>query len=367
MHYVAIKNLLQEKGRFIASVGGVSFSILLILALVGVYYGSISQARAMPLNSGANAWVVQNGASDLFHTYSILPGGLEKRIKKIKGVKKAEGVINHPTQIKVNGRQITMAVFGYDTRTGLGGPWKIYEGTSDIKRGEAVVDRSFAVQNGLEIGDKINIGETVFKVAGTSIETNSLVFQYIFITFDDAKTALNQEKVVNYYLMDVEKSDLGEATKEIEGLVFNSAVKSPVSIADANERVVSESFLPIIELIVVIGLLVGSTVIGLTIYSATMEKVREFSILKAVGSSSFKLYQVVFYQSLMSGVLGYAIGLILFTVLTFVAFNYLPIINFKVTSAMYLFVFVGALLMSLLSSYIPLRKVLKIDPAEVFD
>jgi hypothetical protein len=94
---IAIKNLFGDKVRLLISIGGGALSVLLMLSLLGVYYGSLSQARALPENAGADVWVVQDGSSDLFHTFSLLPNGLEENILDIDGVKSVSKIINHTT------------------------------------------------------------------------------------------------------------------------------------------------------------------------------------------------------------------------------------------------------------------------------
>jgi putative ABC transport system permease protein len=71
---------------------------------------------------------------------------------------------------------------------------------------------------------------------------------------------------------------------------------------------VDETFLPIVSVLVVIGFVGGVAVIGLTIYTATMEKSREYGVLKALGASNGRLYRIVSHQALISGVLGYILG-----------------------------------------------------------
>jgi len=95
MLLIAFKNLFEEKTRLLASILGVAFSILLALTLPGVYFGAISQSRAYPENSGADLWIVQEGAADLFHTVSLLPSGLENKLENISQIETATPIINH--------------------------------------------------------------------------------------------------------------------------------------------------------------------------------------------------------------------------------------------------------------------------------
>ena len=64
-----------------------------------------------------------------------------------------------------------------------------------------------------------------------------------------------------------------------------------------------------------LGLLVGVVIVAQTIYAATMDHLREFGTLKAIGASNWFVYRVIFTQAVISAVLGYAIAVIVALVL----------------------------------------------------
>ncbi|WP_353748366.1 FtsX-like permease family protein [Paenarthrobacter sp. YL] len=75
-----------------------------------------------------------------------------------------------------------------------------------------------------------------------------------------------------------------------------------------NTNIVRDTFLPIILVLLLIGIAVGMTVIGLTIFTSTIEKAREYGVLKAIGVSNRQLYTVVVEQAVTAAVLGYLLG-----------------------------------------------------------
>lgn len=83
---------------------------------------------------------------------------------------------------------------------------------------------------------------------------------------------------------------------------------SKQEFARINRKMIDESFLPIIFVLLLVSFAVGVTVIGLTIYTATVEKSREYGVLKAVGATNWQLYRIIFEQAFTSGVLGYIAG-----------------------------------------------------------
>ncbi|MFP5368596.1 MAG: hypothetical protein ACLGIS_17520, partial [Actinomycetes bacterium] len=73
MLFLAVKNLVQEKTRLLISVGGVAFSVLLIMSIQGLYQGWSNKIGEYVRTVPADYWVTQTGATDMFHTPSVLP------------------------------------------------------------------------------------------------------------------------------------------------------------------------------------------------------------------------------------------------------------------------------------------------------
>jgi len=362
---IARKNLLRDKPKLLVSVGGVALSTLLILALFGIYFGIAAQARSLPLNAGAQYWVVQKGTSDLFHTVSLLPSGMEKRLRVIPGVTQASSIINHATKVEARGQKFTAAVIGYDTASGLGRPPSIYKGSATIGKHETVVDRAMAQKYGLQLGDDIRIGKISVKIVGMSLKTNSLAFQYAFISYQDAVEAFDQNNVVSYYLINISRP-LSQIEDAIAKLMPTSEIKTKGAMAEGNADVITMSFKPIIALLVLIGVIVGATVIGLTIYTATVERANEYGVLKAIGVKNSQLYSIVFKQSLMCSLTGFTGGVLLFWLVQFLAFYFVPSVSFDMPTQYYWYVLALSVVMSVLAAFVPIRKINNIDPVKVF-
>lgn len=365
MTSIARKNLQSDRPKLLASVGGVALAVLLVLSLLSVYFGSSSQARAFPEHSGVNRWVTQKGTSDLFHTVSILPAGLDRQLRQVPGVTAVSPLVNHATKVMAGDEMLTAAIFGFDPATRFGGPWKVVEGTDRVGPGEAVVDRTLARSYGIRIGDSITVDRKPFKVVGISTQSNSIVLQYIFVRLADAQAAFAQPDIVSYYL--VQTTDPAALERAVPGIAPNAEVKTIGSVADANQKLIKKSFLPIILLLVFIGLAVGVTVIGLTLYTATAERAREFAVLKAVGVGNRRLYRIVTTQSLLVSLVGFVVGLGLFWVVQQIGYYAAPAVAFSLDTPYYGYVLAGVIVMSVGASFIPIRKVTRIDPVEVFN
>ena len=135
--------------------------------------------------------------------------------------------------------------------------------------------------------------------------------------------------------------------------------------AETRDRILGQ-ILPILIVVLIVAFIVGLAVAGLTIYTATIEKSREYGILKAEGFTNPYLYRVVFEQSMVTGFLGFLIGAAMTIFVGPVAQAQVPQFVVFVRWQDILGIAGATLLMALIAAYIPVRRLTNIDPVSVF-
>jgi putative ABC transport system permease protein len=365
---VALKNLFYEKTKLFIGIISVALSVTLVMVLWGVYSGSMQQARALPNNSGADYWVAQKGARDMFHTASILPAGAESSLEGISGISNVGAVVNSPTNARVNGKDATVGIIAFGQDSGMMRPWNIIEGTNRLSGQQIVIDKVIARINNAKLGDKITISGTDFQVVGISEDTNPIAFQYTFVpleTFQNTVRAENKN-IVSYYLINSQlPRDKLEA--EVKAVLPNAVVRLPQEIAEDNVGVIRHSFLNIVLFLVLVGAFVGILVIAITVYNATTEKIRDYAVLKAIGAKNSQLNGIVVIQSLFTASSGFLLGTIFFYLTQQIAPVAIPALDIVLPNFGYVWIFVLTLAMALAAALIPVRKLNKIDPVTVFN
>jgi putative ABC transport system permease protein len=114
----------------------------------------------------------------------------------------------------------------------------------------------------------------------------------------------------------------------------------------------------------ILGFIVGFVVVSQNMYAMTMEKLEEFATLKALGASLWYVRRVVLEQSLITGLAGSLIGVLL--AVPGVAATQ-QTISWIYTPAWLPYVMGGTgVFMSMIASVASIRKALAIDPARVF-
>ena len=113
-----------------------------------------------------------------------------------------------------------------------------------------------------------------------------------------------------------------------------------------------------------LGLLVGVVVVAQTIYAATVDHIREYGTLKAMGATNAYLYRVILEQAAMSAVAGYGIGIAIALAASRASLHGTTAVIIEAPLAIALFVL--TLVMCLGASVVSINKVTRIDPAMVF-
>lgn len=367
MFLLAQRNLFQEKFKFIISVAGVSFSIMLMVTLLGIYFGMSDQFVRYATKTPADLVVTQDGVKDMFIGTSIIQDSIKEKIKNIKGVDEVAGIIQIKATYEKNNIRNVLTLTTFESDSQIGRPWDLISGTINIKDNEIVLGQDFLAKNNLKINDKIEVSGTEFTIAG-SIQRSSFINAYYgFITKTKGKELIKVPNISNYLFIRVsEKSDIDIAVKEIENISSGINVIKKDDFIKLNLNVLEETFLPIVMAIVVIGFLVGTAIIGLTIYTATLDKQTEFGVLKAIGMNNFKFYKLLLQQSLLFLIFGIAFGILCsFAVREILKFS-IPFLEVKIDVNILGFIIFSSLLMSVLSVLIPAKRIANIDPASVF-
>jgi putative ABC transport system permease protein len=256
---------------------------------------------------------------------------------------------------------------GFDTATRLGGPIEVVEGKDTPGPGEVIVDNALAKRYGLNVGDILRAGGKDWKVVGRS-EFGDFVFsQTVFVTHDEAQAVLSMKGLTTFYVLKLKPGvDDAKVAADIKKRGSQIVAYTHDEFAANTRARILGNVLPILAVVLGLAFVVGLAIAGLTIYTATIEKSREFGIIKAVGFKNSYLYRLVFEQSVVTGILGFIVGLTLTLVIGPFASNLVPQFVLYTRWQDVLIVAGATILMALLAAYIPIRRLTAIDPVAAF-
>lgn len=370
---IARKNLFHDKIRFAVALAGIQFAVVLITVQLGVFLRFLTNASVLIDNNEADVWVTARGLEnfDFGRPFS------EKKLyqaREVPGVLWAEKYLLAWGSWKTpRGSQENVQIIGFNPETMVGAPWNVRQGDlQDVKYFNSVFyDEAETNRLGdVPVGGETEINNHRVRVIGITRGAKSFIQSaYVFTSFKNAQnlsvsmqrgnTTYVLVKVAPGYAVRDVKQRLLETLKDVD--IYTS---SEFSTKTRRYWLINTGAGVALLSTALMGLVIGSIIVGNTIYASTTEHLKEFGTLKAVGASNWDLYKIIIEQALINSVIGYAVGMLVssLVVQAMKKGNLEVLLPWPVLAG----VFVVTALMCLGSSVLSIYKVTKIDPALVF-
>jgi putative ABC transport system permease protein len=376
--------LIGDRGKYLGIIMGLTFASLLITQQSSIFTGLMTRTYgAISDLSQPDIWVMDPKVqfiddikplqdTELFRIRSV--PGVEWAVPLYKGLLKAR---------LEDGNYQICNVFGLDDATLIGGPPYMIEGSlSDLRRQDAVIVNDVGARTRLarppktpggkpeplKIGDTLEINDRRAVVVGICRVSRTFQSQpVVFTTYSRATTfAPKERKLLSFVLVKAKKGEdpkilaarISERTglaahtgQEFKDLTYNYFMKNtgiPINFGIA----------------VGLGFFIGTAIAGQTFYNFTLENIRYFGTLKAMGATNGILLRMILLQALVVGALGYGLG-----VGGASLFGYLlggTELAFRLTKDLLMFSGAAICLIIVISALISIRKVMKLEPAIVF-
>ncbi len=370
---LGLKTLLHDKVRFLITVSGVAFAVTLVLVQAGLFVGLLDNSTITIEKLGADLWVTSKNSPNLDFVHQFPESNLY-RARSVKGVARADNLILSFMQVRLpTGAEETTVVYAMDEFERWNMPWHVTTGSvRDLKRGPFVMlDESATKRFGkFAVGDYREVNGTRLKIVGTSRGAKS--FTTTPLSFMDMKRAQELQPELlggktSYILVKLEPgADVNAVKRELEEKLPYNDVYTGKAWAErsrgywiANTGIGFNAFLTVF-----LGCLVGVVVVAQTLYTSTMEHLKEFGTVKAIGGSNWDIYKMLGQQASIAAMVGFVLGYVPAQLLKpVIAKADLKLIIAPELTAT---VFLGTFVLCLLSALVSFRKVAGIDPALVF-
>jgi putative ABC transport system permease protein len=369
---LASRNLLQDRLRFVATIIGIVFSIVLVTVQMGLYLGFGHMVTTMIDHARADLWIMPLGTK-CFEDPSLQDERQRFRALSIDGVAEADPVVIGFAQWRMpNGGTTPVFIVGSDIRSGGLAPWNLVEGDiEDLSIPSAVaVDSSYFGRLGIDgVHATAEIRDQKVEVVAVTKGIRSFTTTpYVFTALDRARayTGISPNKAT-YFLVRVSAGADVESVRD--KLRVNLSDVEILTTAEFRER--SRAFWlfdtgagAALFAGALLGVIVGTVIVAQTLYASTKDHLNEFATLRAIGSSASYIHMVIVWQALLSAVIGFGLAAgIGILVMKMTAESALPIL---LTPRMLTGLFVLTVVMCVVSAFAAIMKVTRIDPAMVF-
>jgi putative ABC transport system permease protein len=359
---LARRYVFAERRRAAMATAAIAVAFL-VLILDGIFAGAMSQVTAYVRHSSADVIVSQSGVRTMHMSVSSLPEDVAGRVRSVGGVSAAQpiwfasGAVGSPS-----GRELSYLI-GY-TPGAVGGPAQLARGRAP-GHGEAVLDTVAADQLGLRLGDQVRVLGTDFRIVGMSRGGTSIVNTTTFITATDFAAIRGASP--SYLLVTAQPQVTAAALRDrIAAAVPGVSVQTRDEFAAQEARIVSDMSSDILSIGSTIGFVIALAVIGLTLFTLTLARIRDYGVLKAIGARPRRLAGLVIAQAAWSIALAVMVSVALAFVVSAAVVRAAPTVDILVTVGSAARVAVAATAIAIVASLLPLRRVLAVDAASAF-
>lgn len=382
MNVIALKMLMGDRAKYISIIIGLTFASLLITQQLSIFVGVMARTYGFITDAGlADIWVMDPKVQFIDDVKPLQETHLF-RVRGVDGVQWAVPLYKGLLKARLaNGTFQTVIVIGLDDASLIGGPAVLVAGQlADLRRSDGIIVDTIAAGDKLarhmpdgtrvplQIGDRVELNDHHAVVVGLCEVSRTFQSQpVVYTTYSRATTfAPRERKRLSFVLV---KAQPGE---DVEGL--SQRIQRVTGLAayprDAFAQLTVQYYMkytgiPInFGVAVALGFLVGTAIAGQTFYNFTLDNLRHFGVLKAMGSPNSTLRQMILLQALLVGSIGYGLGVGLASLFGYAMRN--TELAFRMPWQLLGLSAAAVMLICLGSAWVSMRKVIRLEPAMVF-
>ncbi len=375
MDYVALKMLFGDRAKYLMLLCGLSFAVMLIVQQGSIFWGLMTWSQSGITNVNVQIWVTDPSTSQVEEVKPISDTAVQ-RVRSVPGVEWAVPLAKGLLRARLaNGEYHRISLVGLDAATLIGRPAVILQGRiEDLRTPDAVMVDQWAVERmgGPEV---IKVG-TVFEINDrrarvVAIGKTQRDFQNVPAVYTTTDRALPyfppQRRTLSYVLA---KAQDGVPVEEVTRRIRESTGLGAYTADEFGwmtlRWVLENTGIGVnFGTTILLGFIVGMAISGQTFYLFTVENLRQFGALKAMGASTFTLARMITLQAFTVGLIAYGVGVGLATVFGLLASRdqTLPFVE---TWQLLVLVLVALLAICTLSAVISIVKLARLEPAIVF-
>ena len=370
---IAFKLLVNDRGKFAALIVGITFAVFLIVQLTSVFSGILTKASATIINVGARVWVMDPAVNNPLNSIQV-PDYLLDQVRSITGVKYAVPLYSGVALVKLgDGTYQPSTILGLDDSSLVGRPQLIEGNIDDIFADDGFVvvkDSEYHKLGSPKLGSTFQINDHRAVVIGIAKVNSSTLFGVptLYTTFTRAIQYIPSTRFTIAYILVQPKSD-----RDIPHIKEEVAKAGYLALTDKEfQQRVSDYYKyqtgigTNIFIMTMTSFLVGLSICGQTFYTFVLENLTKFGALKAIGAKSYELIAMILFQTLFTGLTGYGMGVGLSSLLIFFAKQKVPSYAAEITYFNLGLAFLLVLVISGVSSFIAVRKVIRVEPFDIF-
>jgi putative ABC transport system permease protein len=375
MNYVALKMLFGDRAKYLMLLCGLTFAVMLIVQQGSIFWGLMIWSQSSISNLNVPIWVTDPGIAQVDEVKPIADTAVD-RVRSVPGVEWAVPLYKGLLRARLsNGEYHQITLTGLESSTLIGRPAEILDGRfEDILQPDAVALDQWAVARMggptvMKVGTIFELNDKLARVVAIAKTQKSFTnIPVVYTTYERAIRYVPRERRILSYVLAKAKDGIPveEVTKRIHEQTGLGAFTAEEFGWKTIWWVLKNTGIGTnFGTTILLGFIVGMVIAGQTFYLFTVENLRQFGALKAMGASTFALARMILLQAFTVGLTGYGIGIGLATVFGFLTAQSggFPFIE---TWQLLLLVLVALLAICTFSALISIVKLARLEPGIVF-
>ncbi len=370
---IGFKLLVNDRGKFSALLIGITFAVFLMMQMTAMFAGILNRAYSTVTNIGASIWVM-DPAVNTASSAIPLPNYLLDAVRSIDGVSYAVPLFIGGAMVRLrDGAYQSVSVVGLDDSSLFGRP-EIEQGNIQAIYNDntffAVDDAEFSKLENPTIGTTFELNDHRGTIVGIArVAANGLNgVPTLYTTYTRAIEFIPSTRFTISYILVEPKSGAAIAgiQRQVAKLGYVAFTKNEFNKRISDFYTYQTGIGTNILLMTVISFIVGLSISGQTFYTFILENLEKFGALKAIGAKGRELVYMILFMATFTALTGYGLGVGLVTLMISIARARLPNYAAMITFWNLGLAFGMVMLIAGISSYVGVRKVLKIEPFDIF-
>jgi putative ABC transport system permease protein len=379
MTWIALKMLMGDKSKYFAIIFGVSFACFLITEQSAIFCGVMLRTTSQIRDThGGDIWVMNTGVRYVDDAKAISDNDLF-RVRGVPGVAWAVNLYRGQGQAQLaDGTYQGVILMGLDDASLTGAPTHILVGKiGDLQNPDAIlVDEAGFHQ--MWPGEPLHTGKVIEMNQRRAVVVGVYRASQTFMTMPIIYTRFSQAtlfvpptptgRLTPFVLAKAQPgSDTDQLARRIQDQTGLKALTNEEFMQLTMNYYLRHTGIPLnFGTTVILAFLVGSAIAGQTFYLFTVENLKQFGTLKAMGMSDRRVVGMILIQGLVVGAIGYGVGVGLATVYGIFSQKAMPLLAFFLPWQVLVLSAVAMIVIVLLASLLSIRRVLVLEPAIVF-
>ncbi|TDB58110.1 FtsX-like permease family protein [Arundinibacter roseus] len=366
----AFKFMWYDKAKTFGILFGMVLSVFLVGQQVMICLALLGSTVSLATFNEQYIWVVSDKSKQVIDL-PLIDMRIARELLSVRGVKTASPLVFAGGNVKFpDGSKVAVSLIGTQAPYFAGGPWRVKQGKpTDLLQDGAVFLDSMNPEFGsfIKVGDQVEFNGQRVRVAGLTAQTEGLGVSFGFTTVERARklSGVSSTQASAVLVTCQEGFPMEQVVANINQEIPGITARTGKDYGDSSLRyfATSSGIVASFGLLVVFAVITGFAIVGLTLYSAVSDRLRDYGTLKAIGGTNRTIRKLILSQALIYAISGFGIAyglLVLFINATKGS------LDLQLTPVLSMYLIGVTIFIAILGSMFGMRRIIKLEPAAVF-